>query len=234
MNLIYYFFTLIGSLIFGLVLHTFLIIYEEKYSGDESFHLDKILIDNLLQPIISICVVFGAIIGTRFLRLNSFEINWYFNVLSVILAVSLGFFFNSFGKDVINHYFMPKALKSNTKVDNVALTLLIKSWTFIVISFMLVLILFVFGIQLYYIVFIYIVILILILLFYWDKIENVISYVSIMVDGIYSVGDFISVLGHNGVVDNIGLEYTRIEKRSGSVVIIPNKIMSNVIVEKID
>ncbi|MFW6024895.1 MAG: mechanosensitive ion channel domain-containing protein [Candidatus Woesearchaeota archaeon] len=234
MSLIYYFFTLIGSLIFGLFVHTSLIIYEKKYSGDDTFHFDKMLIDNLLQPIITICIVIGAIIGTRFLSLNSFEIHWYFNVLSVILAVSLGVFFNSFGKDVINHYLLPKALKSDVNFDNIALVLLKRSWTFIVTSMMLVLLLFVFGISTYKVIFIYIVILIFLILFYWNKIENVLSYISIMSDNLFAVGDFISVLGHKGIVDKVGLEYTRIEKRTGSVVLIPNKLISQVVVERIN
>ncbi len=233
MNLIYYFFTLIGSLIVGFFIHTIFLIYEKKYSDDNSFHFDKILIDNLLQPIITISVVIGAIIGTRFLSLTRFEINWYFNIISLVLAVSLGFFFDSFGKDIIDNYFLPHAKETDTNVDNIAFDLLRRVWSFVVISFMMILVLIVFGMPLTNVVFIYIVLLVIMLLFYWDKIENMFSYIDIRVNQLYYVGDIVSVLGHYGVVDKIDLEYTTIEKSSGSVVMIPNKIMSHVLIEKV-
>ncbi|KFI68180.1 mechanosensitive ion channel family protein [Bifidobacterium magnum] len=67
-----------------------------------------------------------------------------------------------------------------------------------------------------------------------DVIANIISGFDLMAGKVISPGDVINISGVTGVVEDITWRQTVVRSRSGSVVLIPNSILSTTAVEKID
>ena len=66
-----------------------------------------------------------------------------------------------------------------------------------------------------------------------DTLKNFFGSVMILLDKPYSVGQRVTVKGHDGVVEEIGLRSTRIRLLSGHLTTVPNDQMANVDVENI-
>ena len=61
-----------------------------------------------------------------------------------------------------------------------------------------------------------------------DTLRNVLGSLMIFFDQPYRAGDLITVLGHEGVVETIGLRSTRIRQLNGTLTTIPNEKMASV------
>jgi MscS family membrane protein len=66
-----------------------------------------------------------------------------------------------------------------------------------------------------------------------DTLKNFFGSVMILLDKPYSVGQRVTVKGHDGVVEEIGLRSTRIRLLTGHQTTVPNEQMANVDVENI-
>lgn len=66
-----------------------------------------------------------------------------------------------------------------------------------------------------------------------STVENIIGSLMIFWDGPYKVGQRIKVLGHDGVVEAIGLRSTKIRLRTGHLTSIPNEKMASAEIENI-
>jgi MscS family membrane protein len=66
-----------------------------------------------------------------------------------------------------------------------------------------------------------------------DTLKNFFGSVMILLDKPYSVGQRVTVKGHDGVVEEIGLRSTRIRLLTGHQTTVPNEQMANVDIENI-
>lgn len=67
-----------------------------------------------------------------------------------------------------------------------------------------------------------------------DSIANIISGFDLMLGKVISPGDVVTISGVTGVVEDITWRQTIVRSRSGSVVLVPNSVLSTTAVEKID
>lgn len=66
-----------------------------------------------------------------------------------------------------------------------------------------------------------------------DTLRNVLGSLMIFFDQPYRTGDLISVMGHEGVVESMGLRSTRIRQLNGTLTTIPNEKMASVEIDNV-
>jgi len=64
-----------------------------------------------------------------------------------------------------------------------------------------------------------------------DSIANFFGSVVVAMDRPMRVGDFVTISGHMGTVEEVGLRSTRLRTRERTLVTIPNKMMANEVIE---
>lgn len=66
-----------------------------------------------------------------------------------------------------------------------------------------------------------------------DALKNFIGSIAVLLDKPFKVGDRVSVQGHDGMVEEIGLRSTRLRLLTGNQAVIPNETMARVDIENI-
>jgi MscS family membrane protein len=210
-----------------LILHhsiSFLIKKITYLAGKTKTTLDDIIINHSIKPMRNYVTLYGATLLVEILKLPIEPIN-FDNIFTTILKVA--FVINSVWlaigiTDTIGGYFFRKAIKTSSKIDEQLLPIFRKTMRFFIYLLGVV-----YGIQMLgYSISALVTGLgiggLAVAMAAKDTLSNLFGSIMIFVDRPFKLGDWITVNGEEGVVEEIGFRSTRIRTFAKTVISLPN------------
>ena len=204
-----------------------------KRRGED--HVTGIILDCLSKPAALFCFVVGLQVGFAALDLqNARMVEITESVRGVLYAMALGYAIYRL-VDILDHYLMAWAHKTDSKIDDMLAPLVRKS---VRITIVIVIALFIvenfFGKE-------RITTLLASLgvgglavaLAAQDSLKNFFGSLMILLDKPFQVGERVVLDGHDGPVEEVGFRSTKIRTLEGHLVTIPNSVVTNGTVQNI-
>jgi MscS family membrane protein len=222
----------VGSFILAKIIYFILKHKVAKFASNTKSQFDDILLKIMKGPFSMAITVLGLMFALQFLSIPS-DVLGVFNVLlSVLISITIIWFFMRLVEVVVDMYIAPKAAKSESELDDEIVPILKKTLKALVLIFGILSIASNFGYDLTALVAILGVAGIGVGFAMKDTIENMLSGVIIYMDRPFKIGDRIKLdSGVYGDITEVGLRSSKIKNLDNNVVIIPNTKMVNSAVE---
>jgi MscS family membrane protein len=222
-----FFLTVLVSLVVGKIFYFFMKNYVRRITAKTKTELDDIFVDIVEEPLVFVIFVVGLYVGFLFLEPGfSVAIPWFVEffhkVIGMLVISAIAWFLLRFIDAFLDHYVVPLAEKTESKLDDQIVPIVRKVGKIAVLAVAGIIVLDNFGYN--------VTALIaglgiggLAFAFAAQKtIANVFGGATIFVDKSFFVGERIQVNGIDGVVEKIGLRTTRIKDFDNFRITIPN------------
>lgn len=204
----------------------------DRFKRGEQRLLFGLVLNCLAKPMSLLCLVIAVQIGFAALVMTERVAGLAEKVISVLTALTIGYAIYRF-VDIIDHYLVRWAEKTESKIDDMLVPLVRKSLRITIVVIVAVFIvesvhgnvatllagLGVGGLAL--------------ALAAQDSIKNFFGSLMILLDKPFQVGDRVVIGGHDGPVEEVGFRSTRIRTLEGHLVTIPNNQVANEVVQNI-
>lgn len=195
--------------------------------------LDDILVDSLKKPVILLIVVAGFNYGEPLLRLSESATIMYDKIFSSILIFAVGWFVVRLVDSLIEHYIKPLSAKSKSKLDDTLIPMVKSVVNFFLFAILIIIIAQNLGFQITGLVAGLGIGGLAFALAAQDILSNFFGGAAVIADRPFEVGDRIILDGNDGFVKRIGMRTTTLETFDGTIIIIPNKRVSDSVLENI-
>jgi MscS family membrane protein len=193
--------------------------------------LDDILIKITQGPLMMAIVILGVMYGIQVLVMPAWLFSFLTTVLSVLVSVTLLWFVMRLIDSLVDEYMHPLTAKTDSKLDDQMVPIVKKVLKALVLIFGLISIASNFGYDLTALITGLGIGGLAIALAAQQTLGNMFGGVSIFMDRPFTVGDRIKVNDIVGDIIEVGSWSSKIKNLDNNIVIIPNSILSNSIVE---
>ena len=195
--------------------------------------LDDILVASLQKPIILIVLVIALRIGQPLLQLGEKGIQIYTQIVETILIFAIGWFVIRLIDGFLEVYIKPLTSKTKSKLDDTLLPLIKGVLHFFLYAIILIIIIQNLGFQITGLIAGLGIGGLAFALAAQDILANLFGGAAVIADRPFEVGDRIILDGNDGFVRKIGMRTTTLETFDGTIVVIPNKKVSDSVLENI-
>ncbi len=194
--------------------------------------LDDVLIKILQGPLVLALVLMGLMIGLDFLTLPAEIGSFIDTVISILVSLTILWFIIKLVDVIIDQYMHPFAQKTETDLDEQLLPVIKKTVKAIILIFGVMSIASNYGYDITAVITGLGIGGIAVALAAKDTLGNIFGGVSIFVDRPFTIGDRVKIDDkiYGDVVD-VGMRSSKIKNLDNNIVIIPNSVLSNSIVE---
>jgi MscS family membrane protein len=220
------------AMIFLVILVTFIIHHSMSFfikklsylAGKTKTELDDIIVNHSIKPLRNYVTLYGATVLVEILKLPISPINFE-NIFETVLKV--GFVVNSVWLaigiiDTIGGHFFKKAIKTSSKLDEQLLPIFQKTTRFFIYLLGIVYVIQMLGYSISAIVTGLGIGGLAVAMAAKDTLSNLFGSIMIFIDRPFKLGDWITVNGEEGVVEEIGFRSTRIRTFAKTVISLPN------------
>jgi MscS family membrane protein len=193
--------------------------------------LDDILIDILEEPLVLFIVTCGVWGGQKVLTLSPGAINIFKNIIFVLIAISITWFLVRLADMLLRHFVEPLVEKSESKLDDQVLPILMKSIRITIILLAIIVVLSNLGYDILSILAGLGIGGLALALAAQDAVKNVIGGFSIFWDKPFQIDEFVEISGKSGTVSEVGLRSTRLKTVGGTTCVLPNSKVADSILE---
>ncbi len=228
-----FFGTLIISLIVGKILSFIIKNYAQKLADKTKSKIDDMLLDIIEKPILVILVLLGAGVGFQFLNSPNSFADFFYNSLSIVGVIIFAWFLIRLVDAFIEEVVKPGFDKTESKLDDQLLPIISRGVkaSIIIIAFVVILSSFgydvtalVAGLGIGGLAFAFAA---------KETISDAFGGLSIFTSKPFVVGDWVQIDKVVGVVEEVGLRFTRIRNLDKRLVTIPNSKVAKGIIENI-
>ncbi len=196
--------------------------------------LDDILVDIVEEPLVLLILIVGLFIGFQFLTPNSSFVTWFFDKLvSSLVIATVAWFSVRLINVLIEHYLIPLADKTESKLDDQLIPIVSKTSKIAVVSIAGIVILNGFG---YDVTAIIASLGIGGLAFAFaakDTIANLFGGIAIFVDKPFTVGDRIKFKNIDAIVKQVGIRTTKLKDFDNQLITVPNSMISSDVITNV-
>lgn len=206
----------------------------KSFTRKTKTRLDDLLIECLERPVIFLLFAIGFYLGSTHLTLTEAGQTTFTNIFSVLVTLNVGWFIMNIMDAFIVNYLQPVASKSKNDLDDVLLPILRKTSKVIIILLTIILIVDNFGYDVTSLIAGLGLGGLAFALAAQDLLKNLFGGVAILTDKPFKIGDRVRIDEKNdGWIREIGLRSTRMETLDGTMVVIPNNIIANTVLENV-
>jgi MscS family membrane protein len=202
-----------------------------RLSAKSKTKFDDYLIDIIEEPIVLLIVTCGVYAGSLVLTLDETALKIFDNIVFVMIAMSITWFFIRLLDMLIRIYLEPMIEKSESKLDDQILPIVRKSLRAVIFILAFIIVLSNLG---------YDVLSVLaglgigglaFALAAQDSVKNILGGVTIFWDKPFQIGEFVEIKGKLGTVSEVGLRTTRVKSVGGTTIVIPNAHVADALIE---
>jgi len=202
-----------------------------RLSAKSKTMFDDYLIDIIEEPIVLLIVTCGIYAGSLVLSLDETALKIFDNIVFVMIAMSITWFFVRLLDMLIRIYLEPLIEKSESKLDDQILPIVRKSLRAVIFILSFIIVLSNLG---------YDVLSVLaglgigglaFALDAQDTFKNILGGVTIFWDKPFQINDFVEIRGKLGTVSEVGVRTTRVKSVGGTTIVIPNSHVADSLIE---
>ena len=195
--------------------------------------LDDILVEALDHPLVFLIFIIGLTIAYNTLSLNEATIEFFKNLISILIIIDVTWFITTFLDQLIIHYLIPLSERTDSDLDDALLPIVRKltKWGIIIIAGIM--ILDKFGYNIASLVAGLGIGGIAIAMAAKDMLGNMFGGASIISDKPFKLGERIKFADIDGYVKEVGLRSTKITTFDGTEIIVPNSTIANSTLENV-
>lgn len=223
--------TIAAGIIVGKILYYIFKTSLRKVTEKSRTRFDDYFLDIIEEPVVLLTVTLGVWIGIRFLTLNEAAGLFFNNVVFVLVAITLSWFFLRFIDMMVREYVEPLVQKSESKLDDQVLPMVRKSAKAIVVILAVIIVLSNLGYDILSLLAGLGIGGLAIALAAQDAVKNIIGGFSIFWDKPFQIDDFIEIGGQSGTVKEVGIRSTRLKTIGGTTIVIPNSKVADTVLE---
>lgn len=195
--------------------------------------LDDLIVEALEKPVIFAIVLLGLYFGKGVLTFSDLVLEWYTKIFEVLIIICVTWFVVKIVDAFLANYIQPIAARSKSVKDDMAFPILKRLVNFFIYVIAIVFIIqhlgynvtgLVAGLGIGGLAF---------ALAAQDILANLFGGASIVADKPFKLGDRVVFDGNDGFVKKIGMRSTQLETFDGTVIVVPNKKISDSILENI-
>jgi len=222
---------LVAGIILGKIFYYISRGFLRRLSAKSKTKFDDYLIDIIEEPIVLLIVTCGLYAVSLVLTLDDVASKIFDNIVFVMIAMSITWFFVRLLDMLIRIYLEPMIDKSESKLDDQILPIIRKSLRAVIFILAFIIVLSNLG---------YDVLSVLaglgigglaFALAAQDTVKNILGGVTIFWDKPFQIGDFVDIKGKLGTVSEVGLRTTRIKSVGGTTIVIPNAHVADSLIE---
>jgi MscS family membrane protein len=202
-----------------------------KLAEKSSSKVDDYLIDIIEEPLVLLIVTGGVWIGTFFLTLNEAATKFFDNVVLVMLALTITWFFIRLIDMLVKVYVEPLVSKSESKLDDQILPVIRKFAKTVIAILAAIVVLSNLGYDILSVLAGLGIGGLALALAAQDAVKNVIGGVSIFWDKPFQIDDYVEISGKAGTVAEVGIRSTRLRTVGGTTVVMPNSKVADAMLE---
>ncbi len=222
----------VGSFLIAKVVYFILKHKVSKMASRTKTQFDEMIISIIKGPLSMAISIIGLTIALQFLTLEPGMLGFFSALLSVLISIAFIWFFMRFVEVFVDAYIVPRAAKTDSKLDDEIVPVLKKALKALVIIFGILSMASNFGYDITAMIAVLGVAGIGIGFALKDTMENMLSGVLIYMDRPFRIGDRIKLAdGTYGDITDVGLRSSKIKNLDNNIVIIPNSKMINTVVE---
>jgi MscS family membrane protein len=222
----------VGSFLIAKVVYFILKHKVSKMASRTKTQFDEMIVSIIKGPLSMVISIIGLTIALQFLTLEPGMLGFFSALLSVLISIALIWFFMRFVEVFVDAYIVPRAAKTDSKLDDEIVPVLKKALKALVIIFGILSMASNFGYDITAMIAVLGVAGIGIGFALKDTMENMLSGVLIYMDRPFRIGDRIKLAdGTYGDITDVGLRSSKIKNLDNNIVIIPNSKMINTVVE---
>jgi MscS family membrane protein len=226
-----FFGSIILSIILGRIFYFICKTQLRKITEKSKTKFDDYLIDIIEEPLVLLIVTAGVWVGTFFLTLNAAAEKFFDNIVLVLLALTVTWFFIRLIDLLVNVYVKPLVEKSESKLDDQVLPIIRKSTKTVVVILAAIIVLSNLGYDILSVLAGLGIGGLALALAAQDAVKNVIGGISIFWDKPFQIDDYIEINGKSGAVAEVGIRSTRLRTVGGTTVVLPNSQVANSMLE---
>lgn len=205
----------------------------KKITDKTKSRLDDLIVEGVQGPIIFLLFTAGFHIGSQFLVLGTAETT-FANITKILITVGTAWGLMNVIDALIENYLIPAAKKSKSDLDDALVPVIRKGIRITIILVTVLLIIDNFGYDITSLIAGLGLGGLAFALAAKDMLSNLFGGVAIITDKPFKVGDRIRIDEKNdGFIREIGMRSTRMETLDGTLVIVPNSVMANSILENV-
>jgi MscS family membrane protein len=206
-----------------------------KLSNKTKSKFDDIVVNIMTKPLpfVLLIIVIFVDIGLDQLTINSTFLNIFSNILFLLYVFCISWFVAKLLLGIIEEYITKLAKKTKTKADDQLVPILKTLSQILVIIFAGLIVLSHFGQDVGALVAGLGIGGLAVALAAKDALANLISGVVLFTEKHFNIGDVFKINNESGVIKEIGLRSTKIQKFDGTLMIIPNTSITNTSIENI-
>jgi len=189
------------------------------------------LLDIIESPLFLLIFALGFNLGSQFLSLNQTAGKIFNNILFVLVQIAIFWFILRFIDLLVDKYARPLAERTETKLDDHIVSVLQKTVKGATIILAIIIILSNLGYDILTLMAGLGVGGLAIALAAQDSVKNIFAGIYILIDKPFRIKEWIGFNGVAGNVIDIGLRCTRLESEKGSILILPNSLILNSVIE---
>lgn len=202
-----------------------------KFAEKSKTKFDDYLIDIIEEPLVLLIVTAGVWVGALFLTLNAAAEKFFDNIVLVLLALTVTWFFIRLIDMLVNVYVKPLVEKSESKLDDQVLPIIRKSTKTVIVILAAIIVLSNLGYDILSVLAGLGIGGLAIALAAQDAVKNIIGGISIFWDKPFQIDDYIEISGKSGTVAEVGIRSTRLRTVGGTTVVLPNSQVANTMLE---
>ena len=223
--------TVVASIIVGRIFYYICKTQLRKLAAKSKTKLDDYLIDIIEEPLVLLIVSVGVWLGAMFLTLNAAGVKFFDNVVLVLLAMTVTWFFIRLIDMLVNVYVKPLVEKSESKLDDQVLPIIRKSTKTVIVILAAIVVLSNLGYDILSVLAGLGIGGLALALAAQDAVKNIIGGISIFWDKPFQIDDYIEISGKSGTVAEVGIRSTRLRTVGGTTVVLPNSQVANSVLE---
>ncbi len=222
-----------GSIIFGKIVYLLSSKLLRRLASSTKSKLDDIIVDRFEKPVIFAIVIIGIWIGITTLEINTSVKDWLSRAYVILIAVNITWLLARCIDALMDLYIEPLTEKTHTEFDNQIYPVVKKSLIYSVWSVGIIVGLNNAGYDVGAVLASLGIGGLALAMAAKDTVSNVFGGFTIFTDKPFRVGDRIKISGFDGTVLELGLRSFRLKTLQGTIVTIPNSIITGSCVENV-
>lgn len=222
-----------GSIIGGKILYWFSSNILKKITEKTKSKLDDILIDMLEEPIIFALIILGIWLGIENLNISESFARWMDKIYHILITINITWLISRIFISLINEYIKPLAEKSESDLDDQLLPVIRKGINSIIWILGIIIALNNAGYDVGALIAGLGIGGLALAMAAKDSVSNIFGGFTIFTDKPFKINDRIRINGYDGTVIEIGIRSFRLRTLDGTVVTIPNSIITDNSVENV-
>lgn len=224
---------ILGSIIVGKLLYWFSSNILKKITQKSKTKLDDILIDMLEEPIIFALIILGIWLGIENLSISdSFAVRME-NIYHILITINVTWLVSRIFVSLVNEYIRPLAEKSESDLDDQLFPIVKKGINAIIWILGIIIALNNAGYDVGALIAGLGIGGLALAMAAKDSVSNIFGGFTIFTDKPFKINDRIKIKGYDGTVTEIGIRSFRLRTLDGTIVTIPNSVITDNCVENV-